>query len=106
MCSRVEAVTQSVAQEVERQQGDAQESTGPSQQPRVATDRVQLRKPHRCQVAPARQRRLDTDAQEAQERLLKDGLRDGQRRVDDDRTDEIGQDVDEEDAWRGAATGP
>ncbi len=48
------------------------------------------------EVAPTGQRRLDPDAEEAQEALLQNGLWDGQGGVDDDGAEEIGEQVFEE----------
>src|SRR5919201_880394 len=91
---RVERVANAVAKEVEGQNGEDERCPGEDEvPPGGAEDR-------RClgnHLAPARLGRVDADAEVRERRLQQDVLRDDERRVDDDRRDEVGQDLAEED---------
>src|SRR4051812_43264843 len=51
----VQSLAQALADEVERQQGDGDEQTGPQQQPPARPHRVQLAQSRGCKIAPTRQ---------------------------------------------------
>jgi len=87
----VKDVAEPVADEVQAQQRDRQKGTRKQQEPPVAMDGVERGlKAFAGERAPGRQGGLDADAEEAQKGFLKDGGRDRERGVDDDRADEIG----------------
>src|ERR671930_104039 len=91
---RVEGVADPVAEQVERENGEQERGAGEGEEPPgAAEDRGRLRD----HLAPARLRRIDADAEKRERRLEQDVLRDHQRRVDDDRRDEVRQDLAEQD---------
>src|SRR5919197_6201133 len=91
---RVERVADAVAEEVEGEDGENEGRPGEDEvPPGGAEDRGGLGD----HLPPARLGRVDADAEVRERRLEQDVLRDDQRRVDDDRCDEVRQDLAEED---------
>jgi hypothetical protein len=89
-----------VTEQVERQHGEKQRSTGKQHVPPL---RVEVLGGVRDHPAPARGRRGDAHPEERERRLEQDRLRDEQARVDDDRRGQVRQDLAEDDATvRGA----
>src|SRR5437762_10739041 len=86
---RIKNIPQAVAHEVQAQQRDHQQNTGKSEHPPVTLHRRKLGDAFGGEGAPARQGRIHTDAEEAQERFLQNRRRHGERRVDSDRPDQI-----------------
>src|SRR5690349_18670171 len=86
----VEGVAQAVAEEVEGQDGDEDGQAGRQHEPRVDLVPARGRAEH---PAPRRRRRLDAHPEEGQGRLEEDVGRDQQRRVDEDRRDQVGQEL-------------
>src|SRR6478752_10393997 len=97
---RVEGVLQTVADQVERQDGQQEGEARESHEPPGGVEDAGGVGDHR---PPARGGWLDADAQERQRCLEQDVRRDQQRRVDDDRRDQVGKDVLEQDARVGGA---
>src|SRR5580704_6135113 len=94
----VEGVAQAVAEEVERQQQQRQESARHQQYPRR---RLHLARAFGNQRTEAGMRFLDAESQKAQEAFEHDDLRHRQRGVDDHRSDDVGNHMSRNDA-RGA----
>src|SRR5919197_2599495 len=98
---RVEGVADPVAEQVERENGEQERGAGESEEPPGG---VEDRRRLRDHLAPARLRRIDADTEKRECRLEQDVLRDHERRVDDDRRDEVRQDLAEEDPAVGRAS--
>ena len=73
-------------------------SGGEEEQPPVAFHRVDDLRAFAEQRAPTRLRRLDAEAEEAEEAFVEDDGGDGEREVDDDDAGEIRQQMAEDDA--------
>ena len=92
---RVERVLQSVADEVEREHGQHE---GRAREDHVPPGSLEVGRGVGDHLAPARGRRLDADPEERQGGLEEDVLGQDERRVDDDRGHEVGEDLAEDDA--------
>src|SRR6266545_1796822 len=88
--ARVDRVSDAVAQEVEGERRREDREPRPDHQPGLG--RV-VGRPGREQVAPARSRRIDAQPEEGEARLEQDVGGDRERRVDDDRSDQMRDDV-------------
>src|SRR6185369_7654419 len=95
----IERVAQAVAEDVEGEHGDEDRHARPEHEVRhrVVVHGV------REHAAPRRGRRADADAEEGQRRLEEDVRRDQQRRVDQDRREQVWQHLAEDDARRAGA---
>src|SRR5919109_3277298 len=96
----VEGVPHAVAEEVEGEHGEDERRAREGEEP---PGRVEDRGGLGDHLAPARLGRLDSHAEVGEGRLEQDVLRDDERRVDDDRRDQVGEDLPEED---GRVAGP
>src|SRR5436190_5200462 len=86
----IERVAETVAEQVERQRGREDREPRPEHQPRLS--QVVLR-PGREQVPPTGNVLVDAEPEKREARLQQDVLRNRQGRVDDDRRDEVRDDV-------------
>src|SRR5262249_19500707 len=101
--SRVECVAYAVAQEVESEHRQEQRDPWEREEPPGGVEDRRRLGEH---LAPARLRRADADTEIRQRRLEQNVLRDHERRVDDDRSDEVREDLAEEDCPVPGATRP
>src|SRR5919108_3347099 len=90
----VERVADAVSEEVEGEHGEDERRPREGE---VPPGGVEDRGGLGDHLAPARLGRVDADAEVGEGRLQQDVLRDDERRVDDDRRDEVGEDLAEED---------
>src|SRR3954453_3065914 len=97
---RVEGVLQAVPDEVEREHREEQREAGEEHEPPGDVEDAGGFRDHR---APRGLGRLHADAEEREGGLEEDVRRDQNRRVDDDRRDEVREDLPEDDAHVGRA---
>ena len=90
---RIERIAQPVAQEIEREQRDAQRQAGKHDQPPVDLHRRDHLDAFVGQQAPRNVRRLDAQAEERQKRLEQHHARNRQREIHDHDAHQVRQDV-------------
>src|SRR5258706_1484488 len=91
--SDVPGIAQAVTQEVESEQGGDEQAAGEGDQPPINSNGIHLVSAFGDERSPTGHRGLNAQAEITQERFVEDDRRDGQRYVNNDNPQRVGNDM-------------